>query len=706
MKQKITLLAAALFTFGLHLSAQHVELGNDGLHHCGTDQHMANVFAQNPALKAEFESNQAKAEEEDRIAAQQRTQQSGARLGQEQTAQSTYVIPIVFHIIHDYGSENISDAQILDQMRILNEDFNMLNSDLSLVVAGFQGVIGNPSIEFRLANIDPNGACTNGIDRIASVETYIGDDGSKLNYWPRNKYLNIWVVKTISSGAAGYAYLPGGAPSSSVDGIIILQNYIGSIGTGNSATARALTHEIGHFLNLSHVWGNSNNPGVTCGNDGVSDTPETKGWTTCNLTSNDVCNNNIEENVQNFMEYSYCSRMFTALQAVRVSNALNSGSGQRNQLHTPSNLIATGTNGAPVSCAPIADFGPADKIMICAGGSATFSDISFNGNVTTWNWTCPGGTPSSSTDSMPVIQYNTPGVYNVTLVASNSIGSSTKVRTGHVIVSSNTAQYANWQYTESVENSSAFSSDWVIMNPQGNGWARVTTAAYTGAASAKISNTSSMTGQVDEMISPSIDMTAISAPTLTFRVAFAQRTSTNTDRLRVFVSTNCGQTWSQRYTKTGATLSTHAATNTSYTPTVAEWRMETVTLSSFQSASNLRIKFEFTSDGGNNIYLDDINVSGVNGIDSPESGIQQFSVYPNPTQDNTTVAFGLDNQSEVQISVVDMAGREVMNVYSGVLSAGTHSFPLNTAGTLSSGIYFVRMSTGEGRAVTQKLIVE
>lgn len=706
MKQKFSLLVAAAFlACSVNLSAQHVQLGPDGLHHCGTDEHMAQVFLEHPELKAQFDASQAAAEAQDALDFQNGYQYSNARNSQSST-QSTYVIPVVFHIIHDYGTENISDAQIYDEMRILNEDYNELNSDLSVVTAGFQGVIGNMSIEFRLANLDPNGNCTNGIDRIYSTETYVGDDGSKLNYWPRNKYLNVWVVKTISSGAAGYAYLPGTAPSATTDGIIILSTYIGSIGTGNASTSRALTHEIGHFLNLQHVWGNSNNPGVTCGNDGVSDTPITKGWTSCVLTNNDICTNNVEENVQNFMEYSYCSRMFTDGQATRVSNALNNSAGQRNNLPTTSNLAATGVNGSPVTCVPNADFMPFDKILVCAGGSVNFTEISSNGNPTSWNWTFPGGTPSSSTDSVPHIVYNTPGVYDVTLNAGNSAGSTSVTRTGHVVVSSTTAQYSSWSYTEGLENSGTFTNDWIIVNPQGNGWSRVTTASYSGSASAKISNSTSMAGTIDEMISPSIDFSAIGAPTMTFRIAFAQRSTSDADKLRILVSTNCGQTWTQRYSKSGATLSTANAMSPAFTPTAAQWRLETVNLTNLATNPNVRIKFEFTSDGGNNIYIDDINLTGPTGIDSPENGVNNFNVFPNPAQDNTIVGFSLDQQEEVNLSIVDMTGREVMSVYNGTLGAGQHQFPVNAVGTLSSGIYFIRLSTAEGNIATQKLIVE
>jgi len=204
-------------------------------------------------------------------------------------------VPIVFHIVHLGGSENISNAQILNQVDLLNQDFRALNADLSDVIPAFQDLIGDVEIQFELPTLDPDGNCTNGIDRIRTPETLVGDDGSKLNPWPRDKYLNVWVVKQMRDGVAGYAYYPNAweGPIGRIrDGIIILNDYIGEIETGTAFRSTALSHEIGHYLNLAHVWGNNN--GVEegppaplyhmvpdCGDDSVDDTPVTRGWNTC-----------------------------------------------------------------------------------------------------------------------------------------------------------------------------------------------------------------------------------------------------------------------------------------------------------------------------------------------------------------------------------------------------------------------------------------
>lgn len=706
MKRNFTLLASFAILFcSVNANAQVTE---GGYHPCGTDQMVAAALAADPVLKAQFEEEQRQAAEADRIAYQQgypfrKTMLSGSRSAQQSPPQ--YIIPVVFHIVHDYGTENISDAQVLDAVRILNEDYRKLNADTAGIVSTFQGIAADASIEFRLAQLDPNGNCTNGIDRVNSSETYVGDDGSKLNYWNRARYLNIWVVKAISNGAAGYAYLPGSAPTASVDGIIILSTYVGSIGTGNYTTARALTHEVGHFLNLLHVWGTGNSPGVTCGNDNVSDTPTTKGWTSCNLTTNDVCVNNVEENVQNYMDYSYCYRMFTNGQRTRMHNALNSASGQRNSLVTTTTANATGINN-PQPCAPIADFTPVNDLYVCEGGSLTFTDVSYNGQPTSYNWSFPGGTPSTSSDSVPTIQYNTAGTYSVSLTVANAQGSDNFSRTNYVHVLPAAAQYTANFYQEGMENTTIFTNDWDIENPQGNGWTNATTAAATGTRSCRLDNTTAMAGQTDAFISPSINFAAMNNPVFTFKVAFAQRAGSENDRLRVYMSTDCGATWLLRYTKAGTNLSTRSATTNAFVPTANEWRTETVTLSSVQlSGTNVRIKFEFESDGGNDIFIDDINIQGATGVVEAEDGISSFNVFPNPANDNSTVEFSLAESQNMIVDVVDLNGKTVQSVHSGNLSAGMHRLPINVA-ELSAGMYFVRLQNAEGNYLMRKLLVE
>ena len=231
---------------------------------CGLSKKLEELYSSDPSL------------EYDQI----KMLQNASQIKYEKGLKSTvYTIPVVFHIIHQYGAENISDAQVYNQVAILNRDYGLLNLDTVDIVPEFQSLKANVSIQFKLATIDPSGNCTNGIEHIYSHETKVGDDNSKLNGWHRDKYLNVWVVTSMENGVAGYAFYPSSVEGGGFirDGIIILDNFIGDIGTSSDRNSRALTHEIGHWLGLPHVWGNNNNPGEFCGDDGIADTPVTKG---------------------------------------------------------------------------------------------------------------------------------------------------------------------------------------------------------------------------------------------------------------------------------------------------------------------------------------------------------------------------------------------------------------------------------------------
>ena len=355
---------------------------------------------------------------------------------------TVYYIPIVFHVLHNGGLENISDEQILDALSILNRDYRLLNNDANNVNAAFQGLPADVEIEFRLATIAPNGACFSGITRTqnalsndgssgtAQVQAIISGNDVYNGQFPGDEYLNVFICGEIG-GAAGYTYTPSNwIGTSMANGIWVLHNYVGSIGTSSTYTSRTLTHETGHWLNLEHPWGGNNNPGnaSSCStDDGVSDTPNTIGVTSCNQNEQ-TCGP--LANVENYMDYSYCSKMFTPGQVTRMRNAVTSSVGGRNNLITASNLSATGASGTVYLCA--AEF-QADRTTICAGNTINFDDMSYNA-VNGWNWTFTGGSPASSTAENPSVTYNTPGLYTVTLSATDGSTNDTETKTSYIRV--------------------------------------------------------------------------------------------------------------------------------------------------------------------------------------------------------------------------------------------------------------------------------
>lgn len=616
-----------------------------------------------------------------------------------------FIIPVVFHIIHNNGVENISDAQVYDAVRVINEDFQKKNADTASIIDLFKPIAANCQIEFRLARKDPNGNCTNGIDRIQSPLTYVGDDNAKLNPWPRNKYLNIWVVNSMEDGVAGYAYAPSSFINANVDGIIILHNYIGAIGTGNPSRSHALSHEIGHWFNLRHTWGNTNNPGVSCGDDQVNDTPVTKGWTSCNLNGA-VCTPGVIENVQNFMEYSYCYAMFTNGQRTRMHAALNSSTASRNNLWTANNLAATGTdNFNYAECSPKPVLVSGFPQFICEGGAVNFSAQTVNGEATSWNWSFPGGSPSSSTLSNPTITYATAGTYNVSVTAGNSTGSNSTSGNNYVIVLPNTAQKQAASFSESFESTSFPNSEWIVDFPNATyGWKKINTTGATGTNCLRINASTTYSGMQHEFVTPTFDLSGMSAPKMYFKIAFAQKAATNTDNLRVYVSIDCGKTWTLRYSKSGTNLSTISGVNTgNFVPTASQWREETLNLSSYAGQTNVRFKFQFIYKGGNNFYLDDINYGITTGVEHLNRDIA-LSVFPNPVSDGSLAAsFILKENSTITVSLIAMDGRE-LPLYMNHLTAGHQFITLNVA-DVPKGMYVLNIRDEEGHQYNKQVVI-
>jgi Pregnancy-associated plasma protein-A len=251
---------------------------NHDVLYCGQTQARERLFQEYP--EAESCSHQATIELENKLLMDETMRGGGSDT-------TVYIIPVVFHIIHDNGPENISDEQIFDAIKVLNRDFRKQNADTAAIVSEFIGIAADVRIEFRLATKDPQGNCHPGIVRIQDALTYDGGNSAMkdLSFWPRNKYMNVWICAAIGGNVAGFTQMPPDVNSpwsASTDGIVLLHNYTGSIGTSNTLTSRTLTHETGHWLNLFHTWGPTNSPGdaQNCDfDDNVDDTPNTIGYT-------------------------------------------------------------------------------------------------------------------------------------------------------------------------------------------------------------------------------------------------------------------------------------------------------------------------------------------------------------------------------------------------------------------------------------------
>lgn len=619
-----------------------------------------------------------------------------------------FIIPIVFHIIHNNGPENVSDEQVLNAIEILNRDFRKQNNDTALVVDQFVPIIGDAAIEFRLATRDPQGNCTTGINRVQSELTYSGGDEVKeLINWPRNMYLNVYVCAE-AGGAAGYAYLPGMADSwwgAQVDGIVLKHDYLGAIGTSTSTTSRTLTHEAGHYLNLLHTWGPTNDPGQAenCETDDlVDDTPNTIGFTSCNLAGN-TCGGGLD-NVQNYMEYSYCSRMFTIGQCARMRAALQSPVAERNELITPSNLLATGVTNPPLCQARFTS----DRRTVCAGNNVQFTDASYHG-VTNWSWNFGDGTVLSGSNPQvhknPDHVYETPGTYTVSLTVSNGNQTVSTTETGLVTVLSPSMIFGTVQ--EGFEASFP-GSNWYIENEDGSfTWEVTPSAFYSGARSARLRNFSNeVLGNSDAFTSPTIDMSGMDSIYISYRWSYASRSVATNDRLRISVSGNCGESWILKRLRSGnSNLPTANAINTMFTPTsINQWNGEVLGMADDTLMNeNFRVSFEFIGNGGNNIFLDDINIWGVA---SSGVGLVEYTanyglrIFPNPSSDDAQVEWTQYENRGFELELFNALGQTCYRHSTPQLTAGTHRWMLPKQ---TAGLYHLVIRSGE-QSVTRKIV--
>ena len=274
---------------------------------CGTMPSLSALMAGNPAIASRMAA----------IESHTQTAIAGGRSG----GGNCITIPVVVHIVWNTPAQNLSAAQIQSQIDVLNEDFRRLNVDAANTPASFLPVAADSEIEFCLASVDPQGGATIGITRTQSSVTVFSSQTNNVKFtnqggkdaWPRDQYLNIWVAP-LGQSLLGYAQFPGGAAAT--DGIVCTSFAFGRTGTlqPGSDRGRTTTHEIGHWLNLRHIWGDG-----PCGQDDfVTDTPESDAPNYGCQTGSVSCGS--VDMVQNYMDYSNdsCMNLFTQGQKARM----------------------------------------------------------------------------------------------------------------------------------------------------------------------------------------------------------------------------------------------------------------------------------------------------------------------------------------------------------------------------------------------------
>jgi len=561
-------------------------------------------------------------------------------------------IPVVIHVVWNTNAENISDAQIFSQMDVLNADFRRTNVDAINTPSVWQNIAADSEIDFCLATTDPNGASTSGITRTQTSQTSFSINGSDMKStssggidpWNQDDYLNIWVCD-LSGGILGYATPPSNF-NNPEDGVVIGYKYFGTIGTVQSPynKGRTATHEVGHWLNLDHIWGGGGN----CGNDNVSDTPtqEEENYSCPSFPHNaNSCNtsNSNGDMFMNYMDYTNdaCMNMFTSGQKTRMISAINQ-----------------------------------------------YRDNLLNHNL------CSGVVPDQSWDCIngacvdPANGNGTYSNYNNCVNSCNCLGISLPL-------------YEDFQ-------NSSLPANWIIENSDGDKtWELTNTAGYNSSSSVYINNADyGANGEYDDLISPTLNFSSLSSVSLEFDYAYSLWTDPTSsqvwsDTLIILISSDCGVSWQNIWEKAGIDLVTTIPIFNEFTWNPSnnnDWNSIVINLNTYINQDDVLIKFRNVNQYENNLYLDNINIKST--PNSVEEVKIDHIVYPNPTNSHINIEITSSEFTEMELYVSNPIGQ---TVYSKSINSNRERIITINLNDFSEGIYFVNLITSTGEFYTKQI---
>jgi PKD repeat protein len=543
-------------------------------------------------------------------------QQSRQKTRGLRTRPAVHTIPMVVHVISSRPVENISDEQIFSQIEALNQDFRRLNPDQEKTPKDFRGLAVDTQIEFCLASVDPSGQLTNGINRVSLsgapfTEGELNQIIKPNTIWDPNRYLNVWVCN-LSGGILGFAQfpsssgltgIPNGAGTANTDGVVCNYMAFGTMGTAAAPfnKGRTLTHEMGHWLGLRHIWGD----GPCEQDDYCADTPPAAdAHFQCPPATTLACDGT-RAMVQNFMDYSddECMNLFTANQKERMRAVLENSPRRKTLL----NSQVCGMGKTPTEPDFVAD--------VRAGGrplSVVFSpQLEEVAEVSQYQWTFPGGRPSSSTKANPKVTYRQPGRYNVSLRILGPGGSRSIEKTGYVQVYENGV---NLPLSLKFEKDS-LAPGFYFRNPNRDlGWEQSPQVGARGKSSGslKIANIdNNYINSADWLMTPVMDFTNGTQTTLSFDLAYTSYGGRYADTLGIFIATESDGVFRNIYYKGGDRLRTAEPYNKEFIPRTEEWRTERIDLSEFEAYEKVQIAIVNFSGYGNNLYLDNLKIASI-----------------------------------------------------------------------------------------------
>lgn len=641
MFRKILLPAAALILLAFNASAQKRT--------CAAEEVLARQLLENPELRQEI----------------QNIEEHTLQFAQTSHDRTVVTIPVVIHLVYYNSSQNLSDAQLLSQIDILNADFRRTNADAGNTPAAFQGVAADCEVNFCMATQDPSGNATNGIERRnTTVNGFSTNDNVKryanggLDVWDRNKYLNLWVCN-LTGGLLGYAQFPGGPAST--DGVVCDYAYFGSNATPPFDKGRTATHEVGHWLNCYHIWGDD---GTSCtGTDSVSDTPnqadENYG---CPSFPTISCSNGPNGDMfMNYMDYTDdgCMNLFTAGQKTRMQSLFSSGGARVSLTTSP-------------GCQPP------------SGGSCNapsgLSATSITQTSATLNWGAVSGAVTYTVDwkktsdaSWTTVTGITGTTYNLNgLVA----GTQYDFRVKTVCADGSSSYSATSQFTTTSGNCS---DQYEPNNTNATAKSITVNTAFTAQIATatdkdyyKFANSSSQKNIKVELTTLPFDYD-LKLYRGTTQVGISQNSGTADELIVLNNATVATNYIPYVYGYNGAFSNSQCYTLKASIRSTA-WRLDG---SDTDPGEEIALEVQFENAG--------------------------FGLYPNPAMDQVVVAVPLEADGNVNVSIIDPSGKTALTQQQ-TLTKGENQFTFDLT-NLPNGVYFVQVRNGE-IAKTRKLVVQ